>query len=55
MRASVCMASDISPEQCGSEKGLNKRQLNAMADMFRDDAPKDPRARLQLIMGDKSD
>jgi hypothetical protein len=38
-----------------AQKAAVKRQLNAMAAMFRDDAPQDPKAHLQLIMGDKLD
>jgi hypothetical protein len=38
-----------------AQKAAVKWQLNAMIDMFRDDAPQDPRVRLQLIRGDKSD
>jgi hypothetical protein len=37
-----------------AQKAAVKPQLSAMVDMFRDDAPQDRTARLQLIMGDKS-
>lgn len=36
-------------------KAAIKRRLNAMADVFHDDAPEDPKARLQLIQGGLSE